>query len=166
MKKLLLLCFVIIPMYAFTPINISYGEKEYYDRIDAQKAEEKRMQNIEMLMQTFSYLETRGNYSLNGLSGEKGSYQILPTTWDFWNEKYFDKHLPITPENEKLMIHTVITDWLNHGLTIEQIAAKWNSGSHKGWKNKVGVNRFGVPYNVPQYVAKFVDKYNQIKANS
>jgi hypothetical protein len=158
MRKLFLLILIVLPLFAFAPSNITlHIDYSYY-----KKLEEKR-NHINTIIKTFSHQESRGNYNAIGGSGDKGKYQILPATWRGWCKMYFGKQLEMSPENQEKMIFTVITDWVNQGLTTEQIAAKWNSGSHIGWKNKIGINKYGVPYNVPQYVANFVKQYNKIR---
>jgi hypothetical protein len=165
MKNLLLILIIslTIPFYAFTPIGqysyVSPFSKEQQKQIEKEKY-------IHVIIATFSHQESRGNYNAIGGSGDLGKYQILPTTWKNWSKMYFGKQLIMSPENQDLMIETVITDWVDKGLTVAQIAAKWNSGSHVGWQKKIGINKFGVPYNVPQYVNNFVNHYNKIKGNS
>jgi hypothetical protein len=163
MKNLLLILFLTIPFYAFTPIG-QYNYESPFSKEQQKQIEKEKY--VHAIIATFSHQESRGNYFAIGGSGDRGKYQILPSTWKGWCREYFGKQLEMSPTNQDLMIETVISDWVDKGLTIEQIAAKWNSGSHIGWKNKIGVNKYGVPYNVPQYVINFVKQYYKIKGNS
>lgn len=94
-------------------------------------------------------VESGGNYAAKGASGEYGAYQIMPGTWKEWAGD-----LEPTPENQDKVAKKKLGEWIKKGMTAEQIAAKWNSGSEKGWEKKVGVNKLGVAYDVPAYVNK------------
>lgn len=159
MKKLLILTLSLIPLYAFSPPYISKFNVKEFER---QKEIEEKEKYISTLIETFSYQETRGNHNLKGASGEIGEFQIMPKTWELFCKMYAKKYIKPTRKAQKEMIYAVISDWSSKGLTVEQIAAKWNSGSHIGWQNKIGVNRFGVKYNVPRYVAEFKKTFNKL----
>lgn len=164
MKKLFLLPFLLLPLYSFAPAyNHSFNYAGYYENERKMQA---KKEYIETIIKTFSYQETRGNHKLNGASGEFGEFQIMPTTWKGFCRVYTKKYIHPTRKAQKEMLYAVISDWVDKGLTLEQIAAKWNSGNHKNWKNKIGVNQFGVPYNVPLYVNKFVKTFKTFKNGS
>lgn len=105
-------------------------------------------------------VESNGNYEASGASGEYGAYQFMPSTWDSWSNDYANNVLgqsavlEPTPQNQDAVAQYKIQQWLDNGLTPQQIAAKWNSGSEFGWENKIGTNSQGVAYNVPSYVNK------------
>jgi hypothetical protein len=96
-------------------------------------------------------VESGGDYEAKGASGEYGAYQIMPATWKGWAGD-----LEQTPENQDKIVREKLGEWIKQGLTAEQIAAKWNSGSEKNWENKKGVNKKGVAYDVPAYVNKVI----------
>jgi hypothetical protein len=117
------------------------------------------------------HVESRGNYNIDGLSGEKGAYQFLDKTWNRLveiyypeiREKFFYKDTVIidfSPYWQDLIVKLRIRDLYAKGYSIEQIAAIWNCGKPHGWENKIGVNKLGIKYNVPAYVNKIVEKYN------
>jgi hypothetical protein len=108
--------------------------------------------NADRMADAIRQVESGGDYEARGASGEYGAYQIMPATWKGWAGD-----LEQTPENQDKVVREKIGEWIKAGLTYEQIAAKWNSGSEKGWKNKKGVNKKGVPYDVPAYVNKVLD---------
>lgn len=118
-------------------------------------------------------IESNNNYSAKGASGEYGAYQFMPGTWDSWSSEYARevlkqsaRRLNPTPENQDAVAIFKINQWLSQGLSPEQIAAKWNSGSEIGWEKKIGVNKQGVAYNVPNYVNKFISTLGkQLGAN-
>lgn len=105
-------------------------------------------------------VESGGNYNAKGASGENGAYQFMPSTWESWSREYarealgVDTPLSMSKSNQDFVAEFKIQQWLDQGLTPQQIAAKWNSGSEVGWENKVGVNSKGVKYDVPGYVKK------------
>ena len=107
-------------------------------------------------------VESGGNYNAKGASGEKGAYQFMPATWESWSREYarealgVDTPLSMSKSNQDFVAEFKIQQWLDQGLTPQQIAAKWNSGSEVGWENKVGVNSKGVKYDVPGYVSKVI----------
>ncbi len=119
--------------------------------------------NASQIANAIKTIESNGNYDASGASGEFGAYQFMPSTWDSWSKEYarannfnlMPSGLAKTPENQDAVAMFKINQWLAQGLTPEQIAAKWNSGSEIGWENKIGTNKQGVAYNVPAYVSRF-----------
>jgi soluble lytic murein transglycosylase-like protein len=99
-------------------------------------------------------VETGGNYNARGLSGEKGAYQFMPSTYNSLSKKYFGEILPMTPDNQRKVALAVIDDMVNKGYTKEQIALYWNSGQTKRCSS--GVNRWGVKFDSCAYVQKVV----------
>lgn len=120
--------------------------------------------------ETGSIPNMANRYTARGGSGENGRYQFMPGTWKAWSTEFardtmglnIKKPLPLTPENQDSIVRWKVQQWLDSGLTPEQVAAKWNSGSPFGWENKIGTNKMGVKYNVPAYVNKFKSFYNQL----
>jgi len=160
-KQILLLLLFAIPIYAFSPKPTEYAYvycKNKYNRDYLEKKD-----HINRIINTIAWQETCNHSNLIGGSGELGAFQIMPATWRGWCKMYYNKILPMSQENQRMMIELVITDWVTKGLTIKQIAAKWNCGTHVGWENKIGINSYGVHYDVPAYVAHFVKQYNTIK---
>jgi len=108
--------------------------------------------------------ESNDNFNAKGKSGESGAYQWMPATWkEHAKEVLGDANAQMTPANQNAVAYTIIKGWKDRGLNPAQIAAKWNSGSEKGWENKIGTNAQGVSYNVPQYVKSVTDTYQQFK---
>jgi len=108
--------------------------------------------------------ESNDNFNAKGKSGEFGAYQFMPTTWkQFAKETFGNENTEMSPSNQNAVAYTMIKKWKDIGLNPAQIAAKWNSGSHEGWENKVGVNKMGVSYDVPAYVKKVTDAYQTFK---
>jgi hypothetical protein len=119
------------------------------------------------LAQAIRKTESNDNFNAKGKSGESGAYQWMPTTWQAHAKEVLgDPNAPMTPSNQNAVAYTIIKGWKDKGLNPAQIAAKWNSGSHVGWENKVGTNSQGVSYNVPAYVKSVTDTYQQIKGGN
>lgn len=108
--------------------------------------------------------ESNDNFNAKGKSGEFGAYQFMPNTWkQFAKESLGDANAPMTPANQNAVAYTMLKKWKDSGLNPAEIAAKWNSGSHIGWEEKIGTNSMGVKYNVPAYVKSVTDTYQQMK---
>jgi len=117
----------------------------------------------DQIAEAIKQVESGGNYNAQGGSGENGAYQFMPATWRAWSSDYASQvlqesvaKLPMTEENQDAVAKWKIQSWLDQGLTPQQIAAKWNSGSEIGWENKIGTNSKGIAYDVPSYVNKVV----------
>jgi len=113
--------------------------------------------------------ESGGNFQAKGASGEYGAGQWMPQTWAA-QAKQFLGYVPkfgseeMTPEIQKAVIYAQAKhDKEVEGLNAAQFFAKWNSGNPNNWENKIGVNKEGVAYNVPQYVKNSMDLYQQFK---
>lgn len=152
MKKLLLLIIVLTVFVELYAPNIPHKWDKYiryeYARVDCR---------VKVLCKSILYAETKGNYTLHGLSGEYGGYQFLPSTWEYYCKKYIGKVLDIRiPENQDLITTIRIRKLVEKGYTNEQIAAIWNCG-YSNYTNRVGVNSHGVLYDVPAYVSKVME---------
>lgn len=109
---------------------------------------------IEAIMQAIRTVESGGNYSAAGASGEFGAYQFMPDTWRKWARVHLNNEdAPLTPENQDAVAHAKIKEWVDDGFNPSDIFALWNSGT-ASWEGKIGKNAAGVMYNVPRYVVK------------
>lgn len=150
----------IIALFSITllTINIVSGPANMTGSFDLWQVE--RHTRIIKIMNTIKYIESRGNYSIRGASGEYGAYQYMPGTWDYWSIELFGEILDITiPEMQDYMTYCRIEQYINQGYSNKQIASLWNS-QKPDWEGRIGVNRWGVPYNVPLYVKTFINKLN------
>ena len=133
----------------FTLVKIEGKINRY---IEQREKEEKRINTI---LETIRIIESGDNYFLKGGSGEYGAYQFTRTTWKRMCLIYYDTILDIrNPKNQDLIAYYKVKSLVKKGYTDQEIASIWNCGSNR-WKNRVGVNRYGVKYNVPYYVSKF-----------
>jgi Transglycosylase-like domain len=111
--------------------------------------------------------ESGGNYKASGDAGtSNGAYQFQQNTWKQFSKQILGSdNAPMTPENQNAVAYGMIKTWKDSGMGPAEIAAKWNSGSEKGWENKVGtttINGKAIPYNVPQYVSSVVDNFKKL----
>lgn len=165
MKKLIsiaiVLCiFIKINTASFTlPFDYFQKGKDFVEK-------QKRDKTVLCLMVAFGQVESGHNYNAKGASGERGKYQLLKGTWRRYSMKYFGRVVPNTPEYQELLVYNVFSDYVEKGYEPYQIGVIWNAGEGKlknnAWKTMIGVNKLGVPYDVPAYVNKFVKAYESV----
>ena len=112
------------------------------------------------IMTTIRHIESSDNYQARGTSGEYGAYQYMPGVWNFWSIELFGEVLDQTiPEVQDYVTYCRIERYLDEGYNYHQVASLWNSQSPE-WEGKIGINRWGVRYDVPKYVEKFINHFN------
>lgn len=94
-----------------------------------------------------------------GLSGERGCFQYLPSTWSAYSKDVTGKVVPQTGENERYVTEGKILEWLKEGVSDRGIFLTWNQGSATGWGPGTkdcyaGVNSYGVRYDSCAYAAR------------
>lgn len=106
------------------------------------------------LTEVIAYIETGGKMDceLTGLSGEKGCFQFLPSTWEAYSKEVLGYIAEQTPENEVIIAHWKIKNWLEKGYSDREIFLIWNQGNSGPCKS--GVNRHGVAYDSCAYAEK------------
>lgn len=124
--------------------------------------------SIVNLAQAISKTETQGQanpYTAQGGSGEYGAYQYTAPTWAADSQKYLGQSVPLdsaTPAQQDEVAYDKIQDLGKQGYSPAQIASIWNSGNPDPTGN-VGVNKYGVKYDTPQYVKSVETAYNQLR---
>jgi hypothetical protein len=118
---------------------------------------------IKALASAILQKESGGNYKAKGGSGEYGAYQFMPATWKSWAGNHLsDPNAPMTVENQNKVAYAQIKMLKDKGLNPAQIASQWNSGKPNAYKeNHRGVNKFGIAYDTPKYVADVSAIYKQ-----
>lgn len=121
----------------------------------------------QQIADTIKEIESNGNYTAQGKSGEYGAYQYTPGTWEKYSREYLAakgeslrKSLAMTPENQDAVTLFKINQWLSKGYSPQEIAAGWNWGEGnlgKDYSRVVGTNSAGVQYSVPAYVQRFTN---------
>ena len=107
--------------------------------------------------------ESGGNYQAKGGSGEFGAYQFMPATWRGWAKKYLgNAGAKMTRINQNKVAYYRIKEWKDAGYNPGQIASLWNSGSPQ-WQGKIGINKYGIKYNVPRYVKNVYSLYKKYR---
>lgn len=126
------------------------------------------------LAKAIRQVESGGNFKARGKSGEFGAYQFTPQTWAKVAQKYgiattIDK---ATPEQQNEAAYKQIKDWKDQGFNPGQIASMWNAGEGEpnaytgkfsNGKEAMGVNKYGVQYNVPAYAKSVATAYQTLK---
>lgn len=170
MKKLILIVSLAIFTIstAFCPANRKKtGDEVFQDILRMREFRQEMIRQMEItlevtrLLWTIYSVESSGRYHVRGGSLEYGKYQFQPGTWDMWCLKLYGEILDIhIPEEQDRVAEGKVRYLLQQGLTTEEIAAYWNSGSERNWQKKKGINRWGRKYDVPAYVQKFIKIYN------
>ena len=118
--------------------------------------------------------ESGGNFNASGKSGEHGAYQYTDNTWAK-DSASAGVHVPLqqaTPEQQNEVAYNRIKGWKDAGYNPGQIASMWNAGAgepdaYKGTfsngKPSVGVNGYGVKYDVPSYAKSVASAYQTLK---
>lgn len=125
-------------------------------------------QDVINLAKAIRQKESNGNFDAVGDNGtSRGAYQWQAATWKGHAKQILgDENAQMTRDNQQAVAYGMMKTWKDQGLNPAQIAAKWNSGSEKGWENKVGtttINGKPITYNVPQYVKDVTDTYHKFK---
>jgi len=114
--------------------------------------------------------ESGGDYAIPGKSGEFGAYQFTEPTWNAYSKKY-GINVPLQQAN-RLQQNEVavrqINDWITSGKAknVGEIASMWNAGEGRPQaylEDNVGMNKYGVKFNTPEYAKKVAGYYQQIK---
>lgn len=116
-------------------------------------------------------VETKGQkdpYTAKGASDEFGAYQYTTGTWAADAKSFLGKEVPLasaTREQQNEVAYKKLLSLKQQGYNPGQIASIWNSGSPE-WEGKVGVNKYGVKYDVPKYVDAVSTAYQGFKAGN
>jgi hypothetical protein len=121
-------------------------------------------QSVVALARSIRKKETNNDYTAKGGSGEYGAYQWMPGNFEAAAKKYRLDPKDRSPVNQDKVAYYTLLEDKQKGLSPEQIAAKWNSGSPTGWENKRGTNKYGQKYDVPAYVAAVMKNFQAEKA--
>jgi muramidase (phage lysozyme) len=117
-------------------------------------------------------VESNGNFSAKGASGEYGAYQWLPSTWSNMASQAGLGGVDLkdaTASQQNQVAYTQIKKWKDEGYNVGQIASMWNAGAgapNAYQDNNVGTNKEGVSYNTPAYAEKVAKAYQSFKAQS
>ena len=130
------------------------------------------------ITKAIAYTENGGKLNIGnpqaGKSGEmKSIFQFTPNTWKLYAKQTLgDEKAPLNADNETQVVKTKVLKWLDEGKTTSEIASMWNAGESKpdAYKtNHVGVNKYGVKYDTPQYAANvlnYAKKFYQEKSTT
>lgn len=109
-------------------------------------------------------------YTKRGASGEFGRYQFMPETWKARAGKYLgNSNAEMSIENQNKVQYDWVKEQKDLGYTPAQIASMHNAGEGRpnAYKEDFrGVNSQGVAYDVPSYVQKVSQAYQQKKGGA
>lgn len=91
-----------------------------------------------------------------GGSGEIGCFQFMPETWAAYSRQVFGSVRDMTPENEMKVVLSKVSEWLDTGMTPEQVFLTWQQGNSSHCKS--GVNGYGIAFDSCAYVADAMQK--------
>ena len=119
------------------------------------------------MAQAIRQVESGGDFSAQGKSGEQGAYQWLPETWNAMS-KEAGVNVPLaqaTPEQQNEVAYKQIKQWKDQGYNVGQVASMWNSGNPDAYLNQnyQGTNASGAQYNTPQYAKDVATYYQSFK---
>lgn len=108
-------------------------------------------------------LESKGSHDCEntpGLSGEKGCFQYLPSTWASYSRQVYGYEVEQTATNADYVTEEIIYSFLEQGYSARGIFLIWNQG-HAG-QCKSGYNSHGVYYDSCGYADRGLLVLNQI----
>ncbi len=112
-------------------------------------------------------VESGGDPTARGKSGEFGAYQFTQPTWDTLSKKH-GVNVPLDQaslEQQNEVAYKQIKQWKDSGYNPGQIASMWNSGKPDAYLDPAykGVNKSGAHYDVPAYAKSVATAYQQLK---
>jgi len=156
---ILILITTLLRVEAFCPPNVTGRIAENLKSKSESKYRE--LVYIEKLRFTLRMQESGFDYSAIGANGEIGAYQFMPVEWAKKAMKYLHREVPATIHYQDTIAFCDIQELvMKKGYTIDQIAAFWNSGNPNS--RKKGINKAGVPFDVPAYINSFKKVYESI----
>lgn len=119
------------------------------------------------LSKAIRQVESGGNFTAKGKSGEYGAYQYTEPTWNAYAKKHgvAAKLSDATPEQQNEVTYKQIKEWKDKGYNPGQIASMWNSGKPDAYLDSTytGTNKSGVKFDVPAYAKSVATAYHTIK---
>lgn len=126
-------------------------------------------QNVIRLAKAIRTVESRNKPVLpqeGAALGGASRYQYTHDTWKSVAGKYLgNPNAELNLKNENKATYYRIKEWKDKGYKPDQIASMWNAGEGRPNAHKEGlkgINKFGVEYNVPEYVAKVGRAYKSL----
>jgi predicted metal-binding protein len=149
-RKLCLIILMLVVLQVFAP-NDELSYERTIKIMEAKNIRDLEHIRILTLIKAMKIVESRYNYFCKGGSGEYGALQFMPNTWKSYSIKYSKKVLKMTSKNQDYIAYKIVKELVSKGYNDLEIASIWNCGSPR-WKGKIGVNKYGVKYNVPKHV--------------
>ena len=122
---------------------------------------------VNSIVKGIAYAENGGKPNIEnpsaGQSGEmKSIFQFEPATWKADAKEFLgNENAPLTADNETYVMQQKVSQWIDEGKNVDEMASIHNSGNPNAYKeNHRGKNRYGVAYDTPAYAQK-VKEYSQ-----
>lgn len=119
---------------------------------------------VNSIVKGIAYAENGGKPNIDnpsaGKSGElKSIFQFEPSTWKQDAKKILgNENAPLTADNETFVMQHKVSQWIDEGKDVNQMASIHNSGNPNAYKeNHRGTNKYGVKYDTPAYAKKVSD---------
>ena len=143
------------------------GYKNYMNPQTSSTASQTNPALVAAITKSLAYTENGGAPNLSdpsaGKSGEMASiFQFEPGTWKNYSQQVFGNDTtPMNNDTETAVVMNKVQNWLQQGLTPQQIFSSWNAGpgepnaytgKFSDGSSSTGTNKYGVKYSVPQYV--------------
>lgn len=128
-------------------------------------------QNVVAMMKALAQHESGNKAVLPQEKGIGGAsiYQYTTDTWKGTAQKFLgDANAPLNRANENKATYYKIKEWKDKGFKPAQIASMWNAGEgqpdaytgkFKNGSPSIGVNSYGVKYNVPAHAKSVLSKF-------
>lgn len=126
-------------------------------------------QDVVSLAKAVRQVESGGNFTAQGKSGEFGGYQYTEPTWNA-QAKAAGVSIPLknaTREDQNKVFYTWAEQKKKEGYNIGQIASMHNAGEGRPnayVEGNKGTNSYGVSYDTADYAKKVADLYHQEKS--
>lgn len=123
------------------------------------------------LAKAIRQVESKGNFTAKGKSGEHGAYQFMPDTWKAYSAEA-GINVPLeqaTPEQQNEVAYKKIKQWKDQGLNVGQIASSWNAGPGKPnayIEGNKGTNEYGAQYDTAKYAKDVATQYQTFKGQT
>lgn len=119
------------------------------------------------LTRAIRQVESGGDYNVSGDAGtSKGAYQFNGNNFKNWAKEQGQNPEDFSPTNQDKVAYTRVKNLLAKGYTQSQVASIWNSGNPDPNSTGKGHNaKLGVDYDVPSYVSKVQQAYQQNLSN-
>lgn len=161
MRKLCTAILLLVALQSYAPNDLLSFQRSI-KIVEEYNEKANKYIRIKNLLIAMKIVESGCDYDSKGKSGEIGAFQFMKDTWKRYCILYHKEVLEMTPINQERLAFRIVEDLISKGHNELEIASIWNCGSPV-WKDKIGVNKYGVKYNVPNHVEKIKQQLIKIE---